>query len=107
MPSSRVLPRAGFGLLGLGRVLARRLCGDLVGFFEGALQHDVAFLELGAAGFYDFDTLAGQVVTGAEAEFVRDFAGEELGVAGVFDLYLTQHLVQDDFDVLVVDLHAL
>ena len=43
----------------------------------------------------------------AEAELVHDFAGQELGVAGIFDLHLAEHLVEDDLDVLVVDLHAL
>ena len=40
-------------------------------------------------------------------ELVDDFARQELGVARIFDLHLAEHLVEDDLDVLVVDLHAL
>ena len=42
-----------------------------------------------------------------EVELVNLFAPEELGVARLGDADLAQHLADDDFDVLVVDGHAL
>ena len=47
------------------------------------------------------------VVDLAEVDLVDQLAFEEAGVAGVFDLDLAHHLTDDDFEVLVVDLHAL
>ena len=39
--------------------------------------------------------------------FVDDLLLEETGVAGLVDLHLAHHLTNDDFEVLVVDLHTL
>src|SRR5438067_7014693 len=42
-----------------------------------------------------------------EDELVDQLAHHELGVAHLFDAHATQHLADDDLDVLVVDRHAL
>src|SRR5204863_5401067 len=94
------------GLFALGRVLAGRLRG-FVGLFVGSPLDDLAFLEARTTRLLDADGLRKRVVADAEAELVENFAREELAVAGVLDLHLAQHLREDDFDVLVVDLHAL
>ena len=43
----------------------------------------------------------------AKSFFVDDLLLEETGVAGLVDLRLAHHLTNDDFEVLVVDLHTL
>ena len=43
----------------------------------------------------------------AEPELVDDFFGQEFGVADFLDLHPAHHLADDDFQVLVVDGHAL
>ena len=107
MPSSSVLPRAGLGFLPLAGSLPAASAASLASL-NSALGTTSPSLKLGAAGLGDLQALGdSQVVALAEAELVDDFAGQELGVAGVFDLHLAEHLVEDDLDVLVVDLHAL
>ena len=101
------LAAGGLGLLGLGGLLAGGF-GGFVGFLELGLGDDVAFLEARAAGLGDLDALSRSAsLPCAEAELVDHFARQELGVAGIFDLHLAEHLVEDDLNVLVVDLHAL
>ena len=43
----------------------------------------------------------------AELEVVDHFFGQEFGVADILDLHPAHHLTNDDFQVLVVDVHAL
>ena len=51
--------------------------------------------------------LHGFHVGGLEACLVHEFARQQVGVAGVDDGHATGHLVHDDLDVLVVDIHTL
>ena len=38
---------------------------------------------------------------------IYKFAGQKIGIARVFHAYAFQHLPNDDFDVFIVDIHAL
>ena len=61
----------------------------------------------GVAGI-DHDFLAPDtVVFFGKVVLVDDLLFEETGVAGFVDLHLAHHLTNDDFEVLVVDLHTL
>src|SRR5438874_160807 len=52
--------------------------------------------------------LSGSLLLGRDRrELTIALAGEEGRLAGIVDLYLLQHLAHDDFDVLVINAHAL
>ena len=106
MPSSSVLPRAGLGRLPLAGSLPAASAASLASL-NSALGTTSPSLKSVPPGSAIFSSSGDQLVALAEAELVDHLAGQELGVAGVFDLHLAEHLVEDDLDVLVVDLHAL
>jgi hypothetical protein len=86
--SSDLDPRGG-GFLGIALYI---LPGDGVG---------VANLR---AGIDEFSNL---LVGALEGESVDNLSRKERRVARLFDLSLSQHLADDDFNVLVVDVYAL
>jgi len=65
-----------------------------------ALQHRQVARRLAAFGLH-FGVL------GVELQLVGHFADQEGGIATVDHFHLLQHLADDHFDVLVIDLHAL
>ena len=86
-----------------GRVLEARGAQEAVGF-----QRRLGDAQQHGRGFGGFAALLlDAFVLGLELQFVNLFAPEELRVAGFGDAHLAQHLADDDFDVLVVDGHAL
>ena len=81
----------------------RRRAQEALGFQRGlgdAEQHGRGFGRFAAH-------LLHALVFAFELQLVNLLAPEELGVAGFGDAHLAQHLAHDDFDVLVVDRHAL
>src|SRR5690606_41792986 len=69
------------------------------------LGDDVAFLEVRSTGLLDLDALRQFFVALTELELVHDIARQEPRIARIFNLHLAEHLVEDDLNVLVVDLH--
>ena len=106
MPSSSVLARAGLGFLALAGSLPAASAASLASLNSVSVTTSPS-LKLVPPGSAIFTLWSTRVVAVAEAELVHHFAGQELGVAGVFDLHLAEHLIEDDLNVLVVDLHAL
>src|SRR4030095_11154462 len=86
-----------------GGILERSRVNKAVGFERSlgdAEQHRNSLRRL--AAFLD-----NFLVLFLEVEFVDLIAPEQRCIAWIGDLYLPQHLAHDDFDVLVIDLHAL
>ena len=109
MPSSSVLARAGRGFLALFSLAGSlpAVSAASLASLNSALVTMSPVLKLVSPGLADANAELQGVVALAEAELVQHLAGQELAVARIFDLHLAEHLVKDDLNVLVVDLHAL
>src|SRR6478672_6793189 len=85
------------------RILERSRRNKAVGFQRSLgdpEQHRNSLRRL-AAFLHDF------LVLSVEVEFIDLIAPEQRGIAGIGDLHFAQHLAHYDFDVLIVNLHAL
>ena len=106
MPEELGRGRRRLGADPLGLALALALDAEVLRV-EVVAGDDVPLAEVGVAGVLDLDAVHQVMVLPAELELVDDRAGEQAGVADGVDADLAEHLGDDDFEVLVVDLDAL